>query len=209
MNVLLPVGYFAIALLVATELVFATTREFEMINFKLENNQKLIDELRLYDPVTGLMRYQQAVRLLKSEIIRSQRYQKNVCLFVVQIEGAADIKDRTGDEGLENTNRQLVGALMGSVRSIDIPFGGSLYGAVLPETNLEGAKIVVDRLINTMVNKVRVPVSIGIAQFPEDGVTEVELSKAAEAALQSASTSARPYVQYGQIRNAANTENAG
>ncbi len=203
---LIPVGYFSVGLLIATELVFALIREFEMINFKLDNSQKLIDELRLYDPTTGLMRYQQALRLLKSEIMRSQRYQKNVCLFLVKVEVADEIKDQVVEE---NINRQLVSALMGSVRATDIPFGGGQYGAVLPETNLQGAKIVIDRLINTMVNKARVPVSIGIAQFPEDGLSDADLSRAAEAAMLVASNTSKPYVQYGQIRTAASVENVG
>jgi diguanylate cyclase (GGDEF)-like protein len=204
-NAFYPVGYFAIGLLIAVELVFAFTREFEMMNSKLETSQKLVDELRLYDPITGLMRYQQALRLLKSEVIRSQRYQKNVCLFLVHIDGNGKLSGQADENSSENTNRRLVGALMGSVRAIDIPFGGSQYGAVLPETNLDGAKTVVDRLINTMVNKVRLPVSIGIAQFPEDGLTESDLAQAAEAALRAAVDTGKPYVQYGQIRSANKT----
>jgi len=207
-SLLYPMGYFSIGILIAVELVFAFTREFEKLRFKLENGQKLIDELRLYDPNTGLMRYQQALRLLKSEINRSQRYQKNVCLFLVQVEANDTMTDQAIEEGAENTNRQLSGALMSSVRTIDIPFGGSQYGAVLPETNLEGAKVVVDRLINAMVNKARVPVSIGIAQFPEDGLSETDLAKAAEAAQKAASTTGKPYVQYGQIRSTIKVDKA-
>jgi GGDEF domain-containing protein len=196
-DILMPIGYFSIGILVTTALAYVITREVNTLNIKLDNDQKLIDELRIYDPVTGLMRYQQALHLLKSEIIRSQRNNKDICLFLVQIE----LRDKETD--VESANRQLVGSLMNSVRAIDIPFGGEKYGAVLPETNLAGAKIVVDRLINTMVNKVRVPISIGIAQFPVDGVSDDEMARAAEAALHVASTTGKPFVQYSQIRDAA------
>jgi diguanylate cyclase (GGDEF)-like protein len=208
-SVLIPIGYFSIGALIASGLVSVITKELDGFNSKMDNNQKLIDELRLYDPITGLMRYPQALRLLKSEIVRSQRYQRNVCLFLVQIENNEESKNQQTAEDLEVIKRQMVGALMSSVRATDIPFGGNEYGAVLPETNLDGAKVVIDRLMNTLVNKVRVPASIGIAQFPEDGVTEIELSRAAEAALQLASKTRKPFVQYAQIRNATKSSSTG
>lgn len=196
-DILMPLGYFSTGILITTALASLITREVNTLNIKIDNDQKLIDELRIYDPVSGLMRYQQALRLLNSEIIRSQRNNKDVCLFLVQIE----LRDEAID--IESANRQLVGSLMSSVRAIDIPFSGEKYGAVLPETNLEGAKIVVDRLINTMLNKIRMPINIGIAQFPVDGVSEEEMARAADAALQVASTTGKTFVQYSQILGAA------
>jgi PleD family two-component response regulator len=70
---------------------------------------------------------------------------------------------------VEALKRQVVGALVSAVRSTDIPFGGEKYGAILPETNRDGINIVVDRLVKTLMEKVHVPVNIGIAQFPQDG----------------------------------------
>lgn len=205
---LMPIGYFSFGVLILSGLVSVITRELNGLNFEMDNNQKLFDDLILYDPITGLMRYQQALRLLKSEIIRSQRYKRNVCLLLVKIEKEEESKNQPDAEDTESIKRQIAGALINSVRASDIPFIGNEYGAVLPETNLDGAKIVINRLINTVVNKVRMPINIGIAQFPEDGLTEVELSRAAEAALQLASKTGKPVVQYNQIRNATKSSNA-
>ena len=201
-SVLIPIVYFLVGVLIASGLVYVITRELDRFNSKMDNNEKLIDELRLYDPVTGIMRYPQVLWLLKSEILRSQRYQRNACLFLVQIGNSEELKNQQTDGDSEVIRRQIVGALMSSVRTTDIPFGGNEYGAILPETDLEGSKAVITRLMNTLVNKVRVSASIGIAQFPEDGVTEIELSRAAEAALQLASKTGKPLIQYAQIRNA-------
>lgn len=201
--ILLPIGLFSAGLVIAAVLSTAIAQEVVRLNRQLNNDQRLIEELRLFDPITGLMRYQQALRLLKSEILRSQRYEKKLCLFLIRVENLDEIQDQLGLDGVDATKRQVVGALMSSVRATDIPFGGEKFGAVLPETDLTGAKIMTDRLINMVVNKVRVPVNIGIAQFPDDGLSELELTQAAEAALHIASTTGKSYVQYKQIREMA------
>lgn len=198
--ILLPIGLFSAGLVIAAVLSTAIAQEVVRLNRQLNNDQRLIEELRLFDPITGLMRYQQALRLLKSEILRSQRYEKKLCLFLIRVENLDEIQGQLGLDGVDATKRQVVGALMSSVRATDIPFGGEKFGAVLPETDLTGAKIMTDRLINMVVNKVRVPVNIGIAQFPDDGLSELELTQAAEAALHIASTTGKSYVQYKQIR---------
>jgi diguanylate cyclase (GGDEF)-like protein len=207
-DALMPVGYFSLGVLILSGLVLIITRELNRLNFEMDNNQKLFNDLILYDPTTGLMRYQQALRLLKSEIIRCQRYKRKVCLLLIKIEKSEESKNQPEAEDTEYIKRQIAAALINSVRASDIPFIGNEYGAVLPETNLDGAKIVINRLINTVVNKVRMPINIGIAQFPEDGLTEVELSSAAEAALQHAAKTEKPVVQYSQIRNATKSGNA-
>ena len=64
-----------------------------------------------------------------------------------------------------------------------------------------GVNIVVNRLTNYVVDRVRVPIIVGVAQYPEDGKTEVELSRAAEAALEHAIKIGKSFVQFDQIDN--------
>jgi GGDEF domain-containing protein len=196
-----PISYYSLGTLVASGLTYIIIREFDNMVFALENNQKLIDELRLYDPVTGLIRYQQALRLLKSEIIRCERYKRKVCLLLFQVENNGKPIDPATTENFSELERQMSGALMSSVRTSDIPFEGDGYGAVLTETDLDGVNIVVNRLTNYVVDRVRVPIIVGVAQYPEDGKTEVELSRAAEAALEHAIKIGKSFVQFDQIDN--------
>ena len=197
-NVYYPIGYFAFATLVTTFLATLTVRELNNLNFTIENNQKLIDELRLYDPLTGLMRYQQALRLLKAEIIRSQRFKRNLCLLLIKVRSVEEADPEFAAHDQTGLNRQIADAITSASRASDIPFKGNYYGLILPETVLEGAKIVIDRISTAIANKVRLACSIGIAQFPEDGMTEIELSGAAETALILAAKTEKPYVQYDQ-----------
>ncbi len=198
-DVILPIGIFSVGLGIASLLANIVAREAMNINRQLDRDQKLIEELRLYDPVTGLMRYQQALRLLKSEIDRSRRFEKNICMFLVHIDNLEEVEKQHGVPGVEETKRKVVDLLVSSVRAIDITFGGEKMGAYLPETNLKGAKIVINRLMNALVNKAHIPASIGIAEFPNDGVTESELAQAAEAAMHVAASTGKPFVHYNQI----------
>lgn len=183
--------------------------EAMQINKQLDNSQKLIEELRQFDPVTGIMRYQQAQRLLRTEVVRSQRFEKDLCIFLLQIGNLGEILNERGADAVEALKRQVVGALVSAVRSTDIPFGGEKYGAILPETNRDGINIVVDRLVKTLMEKVHVPVNIGIAQFPQDGVTDTELTNAAEGALLVAIKTDKAIVHFQQVRDMVSERTTG
>jgi GGDEF domain-containing protein len=198
-DILNPIYYFSVGVLVTSGFAALFSHEIDDLFFSVENNQKLIDELRLYDPVTGLIRYKQALRLLKSEIIRCERYKRKVCLLLFQVENNGESLDPETAENFADLDRKMSGALMSSVRTSDIPFEGDGYGAVLTETDMDGVNIVANRLTNYVVDRIRVPIVIGVAQYPEDGKTEIELSRAAEAALEYALINKRSLVRFDQI----------
>lgn len=195
-----PLVYFSVLTLLIAALTSRMMKEWDNTHFKLDNTGRLIEELRVYDASTGLIRYYHALQLLRTEINRSQRYKRNVCLLLLKADIDEDTAQQPMVEGAEGYHRQIANELKRAVRNSDIPFVGEYYGAVLPETNLEGARIVVDRLTNAIANMVRIPVCIGVAQFPEDGLTEDDLARAAQAALQYSLTTKKPHIQFGQIQ---------
>lgn len=198
----LPLTVMAIALMITAWLGGWTAAETQRVYRQLGNDQKLIEELRLYDPDTGIMRYRYVYQTLRSEVLRSQRYDKHLCILLLKIGNQEGLQEELGASGLEHVKRQLLELLPGSLRAMDIPFSGEKVGAILPETNLEGAQKVVTRLLENVQRKLRVPLHVGIAHFPPDGVTEEELMRAAEAALHVAETTGRPFVQYAQLHEA-------
>jgi diguanylate cyclase (GGDEF)-like protein len=201
--VFVPIGIHILSIVISALLGSAIAKEVSRVNHQLANDQKLIKELRLYDPDTGLLRYQYVLRTLKTEIIRSQRYEKNLSVILVQIGNLAEIESEHGPAGIEIINRQVAELLSVSLRAIDIPFGGEKMGAILPETSPEGTQIVVKRLVNSASRKARAALYIGAAHFPADGVTENELIQSAESALQVSQSTGQPYVEYSNLREAA------
>jgi diguanylate cyclase (GGDEF)-like protein len=204
--VLFPIGIFTLAILVSAWLSSLISSEVSRVNRQLENNQKLIQELRLYDPETGLLRYQYVYRTLKTEIVRSQRYEKNLSVLLIEIGNLEEIETEYGPEGLDTIRRQVAELLSISLRAMDIPFDGDKTGAILPETDIEGAQIVVHRLITNAGRRARAALYIGAAQFPTDGVTESEIIQSAESALQVSLSTGQPYVSYAQVREAAKSK---
>ncbi len=198
--ILLPVGLMTVAALGVALIGGWITAEVRRAYRQLSNDQKLIDELRLYDPANGVLRYRYVYQTLRSEVLRSQRYDKRLCVLLMEVANTESLRQELGADGLERARRQIVEMLPSSLRAMDIAFSGEKVGAILPETNLEGAQKVVDRLIERVQRKLRLPINIGLAQFPTDGVTEDELMRAAEAALQVSQTTGQAYIQYTQIQ---------
>lgn len=205
----IPVALFSVATLLTALLGGWMADEIRSLYRQLTNDQKLIEELRLYEPETGVMRYRYVYQTLRSEVLRSQRYDKHICVLLVDIGSQESLREELGSDGLEHARRQVIEMMPASLRAMDIPFSGEKTGAILPETNLEGAQKVVERLLERVQRKLRIPLNIGLAEFPGDGVSEDELIHAAEAALRFSQTTGQPFVEYGRLRQTNQSQPAG
>lgn len=195
--IVLPLAVNSVTILVAAFLGGEVARENRTVNRQLAIDQKLINEIRVYDPVTGLLSFQHVVDSLHSEVLRSQRYQKNLCVFILEIENEETLENELGPKGLENLHKQIASVITDSLRSIDVPFvSGRRLGAILPETNSKGAQVVMNRILDRAGRKVKVGLNIGFVQFPTDGVTEKELLQNAENALEKSKLTGDPVVQF-------------
>ncbi len=200
--IILPALLFAVLTLVTAMLCHLLIKEVTQLYQQIHQQQRLVEELRIYDPTTGLLRNPHMLNSLRNEIIRSQRYSKTLCVLLMDIENAKQIQEELGQAGLDSARKQVAEVLVTCLRSIDIAFGGERIGAILPETTPEGAMVVISRILNLASTKSRLSLSIGVSHFPEDGVSESDLLQAAEVALQLSRSTARPIVFYSQINSA-------
>jgi diguanylate cyclase (GGDEF)-like protein len=86
--------------------------------------------------------------------------------------------------------RRVGQCIKNSVRSIDLPFryGGEEFAVILPEARLDDAYKVAERIRKTIesnasLHTMPVTVSLGIANWPADGIMREEIIKQADAAL--------------------------
>ena len=170
-------------------------------------NERLL-ELSNTDHLTGLFNRRYLMDALEKEIHRNRRKGGHLSLVLLDIDHFKQVNDTyghlQGDEVLKIISHQILKEL----RNYDIAarYGGEEFVAVLPDTNIEEAVHVAERIRLSAQNltfegaaaKLRITVSLGVATFPADRYTTVDgLIKHADELLYSAKTNGRNRVEFG------------
>ena len=97
---------------------------------------------------TGLFNRRKGWELLQDEIVRSDRYQRNLCVITLDIDNFKTINDTQGHLAGDLVLKTVAKVAGETVRSIDHLFrwGGEEFLVVLPDTELEAALHVAERL---------------------------------------------------------------
>jgi diguanylate cyclase (GGDEF)-like protein len=151
------------------------------------------ERLTITDDLTKLYNYRYLKRYLEAEVKRCLRYKKKVSLLFIDVDGFKRVNDTFG---------HLVGSLalaeMGQVlrrilRETDVVgrYGGDEFVVVLPETPLNGALVIAERIRKKVEDyefvaqdlSIHLTVSLGIANCPKHTLTSEGLIKKADAAM--------------------------
>ena len=154
---------------------------------------KKLKTLSLKDPLTGLYNYRYLEERLSAEFKRAKRNILPISIIMIDIDYFKSINDTYGHQCGDAILKELAVCLTDHARANDIVvryYGGDEFLFLLPDTNKEEAVIIGKRLIekikkHNFQSKIKkVKISIGISNFPEDGVnTEANLLNLADAAL--------------------------
>jgi len=144
--------------------------------------------LALMDPLTGLYNVTYFYRSLKEEEERGMRYGSPFALLFMDADSFKSINDQLGHLKGDEVLRAVAEAVMASLRGADIAcrYGGDEFAVILPETRLEGAERVAERIrkgVEELSRKVGIGslfVSIGLALFPTDGTSTETLVRRAD-----------------------------
>jgi diguanylate cyclase (GGDEF)-like protein/PAS domain S-box-containing protein len=172
---------------------------YEIIVENVTQQRKLEDHLRQQaakDALTGLANYRHLVETVDSEIKRSERTTREFALLFLDLDGLKQINDRYGHLAGSQALCRLADVLCICSRKVDTParFGGDEFALVLPETGQAPARLVAQRICDSLANDGREPklsVSIGVAIYPNDGENVDCLMGAADAALYSMKATTR------------------
>lgn len=176
------------------------TKALEESNYLLEQRTHELERLALTDPLTGLLNRRAIVDLARSELKRHARYPSPLALGLVDIDFFKEINSRYlltgGDEVLKAVGKILTDSL----RTTDSlgRWGGEEFMVVAPETDLEGARVLAERIRSTVEetaiyyisHRIHVTVSVGFA-VADDGLPmafdrmEIEAASAEEEAKMS------------------------
>jgi diguanylate cyclase (GGDEF)-like protein len=129
-------------------------QSYRRTSFKAYIQEKDAKEIVAYlasiDPLTKSMTRRQFFNIAESEFIRFVRYQRHFSVLVLDADHFKDINDTYGHHAGDLVLRSLSLVILEQKRTQDTfgRLGGEEFGLLLPETNLQQAKIVAERVQN-------------------------------------------------------------
>jgi len=172
------------------------------------SNLKLRSTLQnqsIRDPLTGLFNRRYLEEFLERELLRSQSHQQPLAAVMLDADHFKRFNDTFGHDAGDAVLRSLAICLEKNIRSTDIAcrYGGEEFTLILPETSLEDTRERAEQLRQQIkllnIKHVgqplgKITVSMGVACFPEHGLTTEALLRAADEALYRAKKAGRDRV---------------
>ena len=157
------------------------------------NLYRKVQESATHDGLTHLLVRRYFLQRLEDELERARRRSATVAFLMVDLDRFKEVNDTYGHLVGDLVLREMAHRLRGAVREMDLVgrYGGEEFEVVLPEADLELATLIADRIRRAVESdpvaaydeEVRITVSVGVAVFPRDAGTPVELIERADEAM--------------------------
>ena len=161
-------------------------------------------ELAIKDELTGTFNRRHIIHLLEQEQLRAQRTGRGFCVCLMDLDHFKDINDRLGHLAGDDVLRQFADRVMGEVRHLDQVardgsdtdgdehfgrYGGEEFLLVMPETELDGAQVCVERIRQKIADAIfragggslRLTVSCGLTPYLTGEDSRTTLARADQA----------------------------
>lgn len=156
------------------------------------------------DPLTKLYNRKGFDKFMKKEIAEAERYKKTFCILMLDIDYFKSVNDAHGHPVGDLVLKEFSRALSEILRESDVlcRLGGEEFVAILPETDLVGARVISEKLrkkigrqeVRIAEENIKITISIGVAEF-QPGQKKKELVEAADMALYEAKNNGRDRVE--------------
>jgi diguanylate cyclase (GGDEF)-like protein len=164
-----------------------------------------MQQLAIIDSLTGIFNRRHFFALASKELQRAIRYKKDLSILMIDIDHFKQVNDthghRVGDQVLQAVAQLCSRAL----RKVDLigRYGGEEFVVLLPETNLEKAKITAERMCQkiaeaefpTSQGAMKTTASFGVTSMQPEGETLESLLDRSDKALYLAKQNGRNRVE--------------
>lgn len=171
-------------------------------------NAQLFSQVKVraeYDGLTRVHNRQAFDKALRNELNRHQRYNQPLSLLLMDLDHFKSINDTFGHQAGDAVLKEIGEVLRNTVRSTDFAarYGGEEFVAILPQTMEDQARVLAERLRETIsqatfshpLGDFQVTMSIGIASLKPGALKpEAELLQEADQALYLAKANGRNMV---------------
>jgi diguanylate cyclase (GGDEF)-like protein len=151
------------------------------------------ERLTITDDLTKLYNYRYLMKYLQADVKRCLRYKKKVSLLFIDVDGFKRINDTFGHLVGSQALAEMGQVFKRILRETDVVgrYGGDEFVIVLPETPLNGAMVIAERIRKKVEEcefvaqnlSIRLTVSLGVANCPKHTLTAEGLIKKADAAM--------------------------
>ena len=159
-------------------------------------------ELSVRDELTGLYNRRHFQGVLQMEWKRTTRFRRPMSLLMIDIDHFKEFNDTFGHPFGDKVLKVLSNLILKNLREVDTVarFGGEEFVILLPDTGLEGAMVVAEKLRGLVEAErfagehqriIPLTISIGVSSFPEDVREMDDLIDHADVALYEAKDNGR------------------
>lgn len=177
-------------------------RQLRGKNQELETARDMLQRLSITDDLTGLLNKRRFDEIIANETKRSNRYGHSLSLLMMDIDHFKKVNDTHGHPAGNVVLQELAKIISFQLRDTDsiVRYGGEEFVAVLPETPLETAQQIGERLRATMEEHpfvlpdgktIHCTISIGVAAGTGESADGERLLAKADEALYEAKNTGR------------------
>jgi len=162
------------------------------------------ERLSVKDELTEVYNHRFLKSALQREVRRAARFRHDLSVVMIDVDSLGPYTEENGDLRGSVLLKELTSVLAQQVRSFDVMgrYGDDEFMLILPETKLEGAVEVAERMRGVVeqyafsnVPPGAITVSLGVASFPKAGAKVDDLVAAADRALDQAKQRGRNRVE--------------
>ncbi len=211
-------GEHVIGILVVASATYRELAETELERLQVIGNQSSLslqnallhgelERLSVTDRLTELYNHGYFHQRLEEEVGRATRFRHPLSLIMLDLDDFKEFNDTYGHPRGDTVLRVVSDIIRENLREIDVAarYGGEEFVVVLPETDIEGAVAVAERIRKSVEasafavadagDSVSKSVSVGIATFPKHAESSTRLVDAADKAMYDAKRSGKNQVR--------------